>query len=177
MPACRTTWRRSTASATPSEPRPPSSQSRPSVGARATIAMTLIAIAAVMVSVALASRSVDRSLDVFAAQRPQHVAVAGSPRLTEARISPELLHAEDAFIDQRLTGVRLLGVGLALVFALVSAGLITVTLVRPLRRLTAATEQMGGGDLDVRAEVGGGAEFEQLGSAFNRLAATLRRED
>ena len=151
--------------------------SRLGVGARVTIAMTLIAIAAVMMSVALASRSVDRSLDVFAQQRPQHVAVAGNPRLTEARISPEVLRAEDAFIDQRLTSVRVLGIGLAIVFALASAGLITVTLVRPLRRLTAATEQIGAGDLEVRADVGGGAEFEQLGSAFNHLAATLSRED
>ena len=151
--------------------------SRLGVGARVTIAMTLIAIAAVMVSIALASRSVDRSLDVFAQQRPQHVEVAGNPRLTEARISPDVLRAEDAFIDQRLTGVRLLGVGLAIVFALASAGLITVTLVRPLRRLTDATERMETGDLGVRADVGGGAEFAQLGSAFNRLATTLRRED
>jgi two-component system sensor histidine kinase BaeS len=151
--------------------------SRLGVGARVTIAMTLIAIAAVMVSVALASRSVDRSLDVFAKQRPQNVAIAGNPRLTEPRISPEMLHAEDAFIDQRLTDVRVIGIGLAIIFALASAGLITVTLVRPLRRLTAATEQIGAGDLDVRAHVGGGAEFEQLGSAFNHLAATLSRED
>src|SRR4051812_6024669 len=140
--------------------------SRLSVGARVTIAMTLIAIAAVMVSIALASRSVDHSLDVFAAQRPEQVAVAGNPKLTEPRVSPEVLRAEDAFIDQRLTSVRLLGVGLAIVFALASAGLVTVTLVRPLRRLTAATEQIGRGELDVRAAVGGGAELEQLGSAF-----------
>src|SRR4051794_10728801 len=133
--------------------------SRLSVGARLTIAMTLIAIAAVLVSVALASRSVDRSLDVFAKQRPEHVQVAGAPVATPPRVSPEVLRAEDRFIDARLSGVRLLGLGLALVFALASAGLVTVTLVRPLRRLTAATDRMGTGDLGVRADLGGGAEL------------------
>src|SRR5204863_9142650 len=45
--------------------------SRLGVGARVTIAMTMIAVAAVLLTVTLASRSVDTSLDVFAAQRAQ----------------------------------------------------------------------------------------------------------
>ncbi|HEY3018576.1 MAG TPA: ATP-binding protein [Solirubrobacteraceae bacterium] len=148
--------------------------SRLSVGARLTVAMTLIAIAAVLVSVGLASRSVDGSLNRFA-EVQNRVRVAG-PALRE-RVPPEVLNAEDSFIDQRLGNVRMLGLGLALIFALASAGLVTVTLVRPLRRLTAATDRMGTGDLEVRAELGGGAELARLGAAFNRLGEALRRED
>jgi two-component system, OmpR family, sensor histidine kinase BaeS len=147
--------------------------SRLSVGARVTIAMTLIAIAAVLVSVWLASRAVDSSLADFAVQRAAREQVAG-PAL---RPSGPSLGEEDRFIDHRLDGVRWRGVGLALGFALISAGLISITLVRPLRRLTTVTDRMGEGDLDVRADLGGGAEIALLGSAFNRLATTLRRED
>jgi hypothetical protein len=51
--------------------------SRLGVGARVTIAMTLIAVAAVVLTTAIASKSVDRSLVVFAKERQQHVQVAG----------------------------------------------------------------------------------------------------
>jgi two-component system sensor histidine kinase BaeS len=147
--------------------------SRLSVGARVTIAMTLIAIAAVLVSVWLASRAVDSSLADLAAHRVAREQIAGA---TLPSAGPSL-GEEDRFIDHRLDGVRWRGVGLALGFALISAGLMSITLVRPLRRLTTVTDRMGDGDLDVRADLGGGAELALLGSAFNRLAATLRRED
>src|SRR3954451_20413745 len=147
--------------------------SRLSVGARVTIAMTLIAIAAVLVSVWLASRAVDSSLADFSVHRAAREQIAGP-----AVPAPgPTLGEEDRFIDQRLAGVRWRGVGLALGFALITAGLVSITLVRPLRRLTTATDRMGSGDLDVRADLGGGAELALLGSAFNRLAESLRRED
>lgn len=146
------------------------------VGARVTIAMTLIAVAAVLLTVALASRSVDTSLNRFAEQRQQHVQVAG-PLEKAATVSPQLLAEEDRFIDGRLGTVRNWGVGVALIVALLSAGLISVTLVRPLRRLRLATDRMGEGDLGARADVGGGAELARLGTSFNRLAASLERED
>src|SRR3954469_117909 len=150
--------------------------SRLSVGARLTIAMTMIAIAAVLLTVTLASRSVDTSLNVFAAQRQQHVQVAG-PATAGEQVSPQLLAEEDAFIDRRLGGVRMLGVGLALIVALASATLVSLTLVRPLRRLTTAANRMNEGDLAARAAVGGGVELARLGGSFNRLASTLKRED
>src|SRR5437764_14089392 len=101
--------------------------SRLSVGARVTIAMTLIAIAAVLVSVWLASRAVDSSLADLASHRVASEQVAG-PAL--APPAPSLAQ-EDRFIDHRLDGVRWRGVGLALGFALISAGLMSITLVRP----------------------------------------------
>src|SRR2546423_9802061 len=97
--------------------------SRLSVGARVTIAMTLIAVSAVLVSVWLASRAVDHSLNDFSAQRATHEQVAG-PVVGESHPPVRLLSAEDDFIDARLQGVRWRGVGLALGFALISAGLI-----------------------------------------------------
>jgi two-component system, OmpR family, sensor histidine kinase BaeS len=152
--------------------------SRLGVGARVTIAMTLIAVAAVLLTVALASRSVDTSLDDYsAAVRQQPVQVAGPPQQAPETVTPQVLAEEDRFIDHRLTGVRTWGIGLALIVALASASLISVTLVRPLRRLTLASDRMQEGDLAARAELGGGAELAQLGSSFNRLAASLERED
>src|SRR4051812_3355638 len=150
--------------------------SRLSVGARLTVAMTLIAIAAVLLTTALATRSVDTSLNDFAAQR-QHVQLAGPAASAREQVSPRLLSDEDAFIDHRLGGVRMVGVGLALIVALASATLVSLTLVRPLRRLTTATNRMSEGDLAARASVGGGVELARLGSSFNRLASTLQRED
>jgi signal transduction histidine kinase len=150
--------------------------SRLGVGARVTIAMTLIAVAAVVLTTAIASKSVDRSLVVFAKERQQHVQVAGPLEKAET-VSPQLLAEEDRFIDSRLGTVRTWGIGAALFVALLSAGLISITLVRPLRRLTTATDRMGEGDLQARAAVGGGAELSRLGSSFNRLAASLERED
>jgi two-component system sensor histidine kinase BaeS len=151
--------------------------SRLGVGARVTIAMTLIAVAAVLLTVALASRSVDTSLNVFAAQRAQQNVQVAGPLQQSEQVSPQLLAEEDHFIDGRLNGVRTWGVGVALIVALLSAGLISITLVRPLRRLTLATDRMGEGDLAARADVGGGAELARLGSSFNRLASSLERED
>jgi signal transduction histidine kinase len=44
---------------------------------------------------------------------------------------------------------------------------------RPLRRLTAAAEAIGGGDLDRRVPVTGADEIGRLGVSFNRMAETL----
>jgi two-component system sensor histidine kinase MtrB len=44
---------------------------------------------------------------------------------------------------------------------------------RPVRRLVTATEQMAGGRLDVRVPVRGGDEVAQLTRSFNRMSASL----
>jgi two-component system sensor histidine kinase MtrB len=72
----------------------------------------------------------------------------------------------------QLLGVTVLGLlALVLLLALVaSAGVL-----RPVRRLVTATEQMAGGQLDVRVPVHGGDEVAQLTRSFNRMAESLAR--
>src|SRR5205823_12391056 len=60
----------------------PLNMSRLSVGARVTIAMTLIAIAAVLISVWLSSRAVDSSLNDFARNRAERQVAAAEHRPT-----------------------------------------------------------------------------------------------
>lgn len=70
-----------------------------------------------------------------------------------------------------LAGV--LGLVLALLGSLVIAGRIS----KPLSDMTRATRKIAGGDYDERVEVGGGREVEELGEAFNSLAAGLEKNE
>ncbi len=64
-------------------------------------------------------------------------------------------------------GVVLVGVAVAV------ADRLGRTVVRPVRDLAATAHLLGEGDLDARATPGGPPEVEELGEAFNRLAARL----
>ena len=67
-----------------------------------------------------------------------------------------------------------LAAGLAAAIGLLVAGRIT----RPLRRLTRAAQSVAAGDRGARAGGGGEpAELGELGLAFDRMAATIERED
>lgn len=66
-----------------------------------------------------------------------------------------------------------LGVVLAFLGSLFIAGRIS----RPLSGLTEATRKIAGGDYDERVEVSGGREVEELGDAFNSLAAGLEKNE
>ncbi|MEW5789483.1 MAG: EAL domain-containing protein [Pseudomonadota bacterium] len=71
-----------------------------------------------------------------------------------------------------VTGLLITGLGLTL------AGLLAWRLgqdiVRPLRRLTQAVEQIGEGDLNVRVQVDSGGEFAVLEKGVNHMAAELK---
>ncbi|MFC4062892.1 sensor histidine kinase [Planomonospora corallina] len=60
----------------------------------------------------------------------------------------------------------------SIVPALLAAG----RLLRPVRRLRTATEQMAGGRLDTRVNVTGEDELADLGRTFNTMAATLQAD-
>lgn len=63
---------------------------------------------------------------------------------------------------------------LALLVLVVGVALLAAsTVLRPVRRLVAATEHMAQGDLSVRLPVQGGDEIARLTSGFNRMAAAL----
>ncbi|MDX6562665.1 MAG: hypothetical protein QOD65_2479 [Gaiellales bacterium] len=68
----------------------------------------------------------------------------------------------------------LIGVGaLALLLGLVVAWFVAGSLARPLRRLASTARRVGRGDLDVRAEVEGSAEQQEVARAFNTMADRL----
>jgi signal transduction histidine kinase len=70
-------------------------------------------------------------------------------------------------------------VGAGLIAGLTGAALLFTGLIssmrRPLEDLVEASEQLAGGDLDARVEVGGLAETAALGGAFNEMAVELQR--
>jgi two-component system, OmpR family, sensor histidine kinase BaeS len=98
-------------------------------------------------------------------------------RLELRLLRGDIFGAENAALRHQLNGLLEICAGLALALALIAAALVAATLVRPLRRLTDTAERMTAGDLTARARVRGSAELEHLAGAFNRLAATLSRED
>ena len=77
---------------------------------------------------------------------------------------------------QRLTRYALIGL-IALLLALAAALVIERGIVMPIRRLRAAAQQLGGGDLTARAEQLGGGEIRDLGTAFNTMATQIAERE
>ncbi len=65
----------------------------------------------------------------------------------------------------------------ALTVALVIGGLLSRSIIAPLRRLTTASQAIAEGDLSARAPVQGRDEVTQLADAFNRMAESLARAE
>jgi signal transduction histidine kinase len=64
-------------------------------------------------------------------------------------------------------------VAAGLVLAVVGGLAVAASIRRPLRRITAATERFGQGDVTARAPAGGSDELRRLGATFNRMADQL----
>ena len=76
--------------------------------------------------------------------------------------------------ETRRDQYALIGVGaLALLLGLVVAWFVAGSLARPLRSLASTARRVGRGDLDVRAEVEGSAEQQEVARAFNTMADRL----
>jgi len=75
----------------------------------------------------------------------------------------------NAVVDDRVRGL-----GVAAVITLLCAGIIALlvasTVTRRIRRLRDAAEEIADGDLDARADVGGGGEIQELAESFNTMA-------
>jgi len=77
---------------------------------------------------------------------------------------------------QRLTRYALIGL-IALLLALAAALVIERSIVLPVRRLRAAAQRLGGGDLTARAQRLGGGEIRDLGTAFNTMATQIAERE
>ncbi len=77
---------------------------------------------------------------------------------------------------QRLTRYALIGL-IALLLALGAALVIERSIVMPVRRLRAAAQQLGGGDLTARAPRVGAGEIGDLGTAFNTMATQIAERE
>lgn len=77
---------------------------------------------------------------------------------------------------QRLIRYALIGL-IALLLALAAALVIERSIVMPVRRLRAAAQRLGGGDLTARAQQLGGGEIRDLGTAFNTMATQIAERE
>jgi signal transduction histidine kinase len=77
---------------------------------------------------------------------------------------------------QRLTRYALIGL-IALLLALAAALVIERSIVLPVRRLRAAAQRLGAGDLTTRARRLGGGEIGDLGVAFNTMATQIAERE
>jgi two-component system sensor histidine kinase BaeS len=89
----------------------------------------------------------------------------------------QVLSAADRQLRAHLNTLHLIAALVALAAGLLAAVLLASQLARPLQALTVAARRIEHGELDARVQPGGAPETAQLGRAFNRLAATLAREE
>ena len=77
---------------------------------------------------------------------------------------------------QRLIRYGLIGL-VALLLAVIAALVIERSISRPVRRLRATAQRLGGGDLTARTPVLGGGEIGDLGVAFNTMATQIAERE
>lgn len=84
---------------------------------------------------------------------------------------------DETRLVSRITRAALVAGMVAGIASLLLALVLAYRLLRPIRALTRAAEQMGGGDLSQRVPVHGDDELALLGKTFNRMAASLQRAE
>ncbi|MEU6782219.1 HAMP domain-containing sensor histidine kinase [Nonomuraea angiospora] len=108
------------------------------------------------------------ALPVTAAARPHD----SPPLVVYASLS---LASQQQDVDSLAAAARAGALPVALA-SIVPALLAARRLLRPVRRLRTAAEQMAGGSLDTRVSVTGDDELADLGRTFNTMAATLQAD-
>jgi signal transduction histidine kinase len=84
---------------------------------------------------------------------------------------------DDVALIDRLTRAAYIAAGVAIVFALILAILLSNRLLRPIRALTQAADTLAEGDLSNRVTVQGNDELATLGQTFNQMASTLEEAE
>jgi signal transduction histidine kinase len=110
-------------------------------------------------------------------QRLLYVAVpvlSGSDVVGTVRITYPASVIDDR-VDSRVRGLLVVAL-ISILSAAAAAVLMAGTVTRPLRRLRHATEELAGGDLEVRADTGSGPpEIRSLAGSFNTMAERTER--
>ena len=107
------------------------------------------------------------------------VRVAGQPvgTIVVAQEGSGLLTPEEAHLQHSLDRLHLAAGAVSVVAALLLAFLLAETLSRPLRRIRAAAQRIGQGELATRVDPVGDPEVRSVALALNRLAETLEHEE
>lgn len=88
-----------------------------------------------------------------------------------------LLLPEEAHLQRSLDRLHLIAGAIALAGAVLLGLVLAERIASPLRRIRAAAERIGEGDLDARVEPKGGPELRAVAQSLNRLAQTLEQEE
>jgi len=84
---------------------------------------------------------------------------------------------DDIELLSRLTRSAYIAAGIAIIFALLLALLLSSRLLKPVRALTQAAQDLSGGDLTKRVTPQGEDELAVLGKTFNEMAASLENAE
>jgi two-component system sensor histidine kinase BaeS len=98
-------------------------------------------------------------------------------RLTTTPLNGQLLTPEEIHLRHSLDALHLYAGVASVAVALALAFFLAWTLAAPLRRIRAGAERLSRGELSTRVEPAGDDEMRAVGSALNRLAETLQREE
>ena len=89
------------------------------------------------------------------------------------------LYHDAAIVEQALSTLwrfLLLGAGVVMVIAAVTAGAVSRGVLRPVRTAGAAAQRLAAGDFATRVPVGSDDEFGRMAEAFNMMAASLESQ-
>jgi two-component system, OmpR family, sensor histidine kinase BaeS len=101
----------------------------------------------------------------FSAEQVMHLIMEGVDTPAEAQ----------AMFDQYVVRVLLIGAAVGVIVGSLAAWWLVRRVLRPLERLTLATQALGAGDLAARVAEPPDPELRRLAAAFNQMAATLER--
>lgn len=135
------------------------------------IASLAVALAAVLATGLIARRALEAAFAEYLTTLGRHMG-PGSGMARRFVVGT----AEGAFLTGVDRGI-VISVLIAVLLAAVGAWLVARRLVRPIRRLTAASQTLASGDLTHRVQRDGPAEVAELADAFNDMAAALENAE
>jgi len=127
------------------------------------------------------SYSVNDLFETTASSEPVKVLYCAAPVTDQAQIigaamlsiSVQSVYSQIEYIERSLMLVSVATIIISLVIGIIMSG----TIVRPIRSLTAGIERIGHGDFSQRVSISGKSEFAQLANTFNEMSQRLNTID